>query len=180
MASDWSRVVGVVAPTLAGALGGPLASLATNAILEVFGLSSCASDTEIDAKVSQATPAQLQDLKKAEFTFIEQMRSLDVDLEKLAVSNTVSARKREVSLGDTTPRNLAWGLIALYSIVVFFVGVISIVPDIKVDPNILTLLGAVVGYIAGEVKVMTQYYYGGSVGAYQKDKMIYQSTPLKS
>jgi hypothetical protein len=60
--------------------------------------------------MSSATPEQLVAFKKADNDFAEQMRELDISLEKLGDDNRASARSREMANRDRTPAVLAYTL----------------------------------------------------------------------
>ena len=75
------NVVGAVAPTLGTALGGPMGGMAANMIAEVLGVPN--NPKAIEKGISEATPEQMLELKKAEQAFEVQMKELDVDVYKL-------------------------------------------------------------------------------------------------
>jgi hypothetical protein len=105
---DWKTVVNAVAPTVATALGGPLAGAAVSALSSsLLGKPDGTAD-EVAAAITGGGPDMLLKMKQADQTFAEQMKSLDIDLAKLAEADRDSARQREVQSHDsTTPRVLA-------------------------------------------------------------------------
>ena len=72
------NVVGAVAQTLGTALGGPMGGMAANMIAEVLGVPN--NPKAIEKGISEATPEQMLELKKAEQAFEVQMIELDVDV----------------------------------------------------------------------------------------------------
>ena len=100
-------LVRTVAPSIASAVGGPLAGMATKAISEALLGKPDGTEQELLQAVDRATPDQLLALKRAEQTFAVQMRELDIDLERIAVADRDSARNREVKTRDWTPKVLA-------------------------------------------------------------------------
>src|SRR6478609_1300497 len=108
--SDFFKTAGgilaTIAPTVASVLGGPLAGMATTALISGLGLAPDASKDQVMQAIAQATPEQLITLKQIEAKLILDLKSLDVDLEKLSVDNTKDARNREIQTKDWTPRVL--------------------------------------------------------------------------
>ena len=103
-------LIGSVAPTLATALGGPLAGVAVKALSEVLLGHPDGNDSDIATALSTATPEQLASVKKVDADFKVQMRSLDIDLERIAVDDRKSARDMQKETKDWLPRVLAIGV----------------------------------------------------------------------
>jgi hypothetical protein len=167
MSFDWKRALGVVAPTLATMVGGPLAGTAVSAIASVFGLGGDATEAQISKAVQGATPEQLLALKKADQDFAIRMRELDLEPEKLAAADRASARDREAKTGDSlTPR-----LLALFITTGFF-GVLGWLLYAGAPPKggdaLLIMLGGLGTAWAGVVA----YYFGSSAGSRDKDTTI--------
>lgn len=119
--ADWKNIIGTVAPAIATALGGPLAGLGVTAVGKALGLGDGASEEEVAAAVGKASPEQLVNLKKANLEFQARLKELDVDLERIAMTDRASARKREASTGDSwTPRLLAVLVIGLFGACVWW------------------------------------------------------------
>ena len=80
----WGGLIEAVAPTIATALGGPLAGMATRAISgALFGHQDGSID-DIQAALLNPTPDQLATLKKIDADFKVQMKQLDIDLEQIS------------------------------------------------------------------------------------------------
>lgn len=177
MGVDWKAIVGTVAPTIATAFGGPLAGLATAAVAEAFGLGSGISEEQIAAAVGKASPDHLLALKKAEQDFILRLRELDVDIERIAVTDRSSARRREASTGDNlTPRMLAMCAVLTFSGCVGFVFWLAF-SSTGVDPVVMGLVGSMTGYVSAKAELVYAYYFGSSAGSESKDHLLYKSTP---
>lgn len=170
MAFDWKSVVGTVAPTIATALGGPLAGLAVKAIGGVFGLGEGATEAEVAAKVAGATPADLLALKKADQEFALRMRELDVDLERIAAGDRDGARNMQV-------QTKSWAVPVLASVVVsgFIASSVAVlggwVEGLK-DPLIAALVGSVLGNITAATMLVLNFYFGTTAGSRAKDETI--------
>jgi hypothetical protein len=164
-------LIGSVAPSIATALGGPLAGMATKALsLALLGNES-GSEDDLKAAMSNASPEQLSVLKKIDADFKVQMKSLDIDLEALAVDDRKSARSMQTETKDWIPRALA------VSVTLGYFGIIAFVLMSGLPMNgsevLLMLLGTL---SAGWTGVMA-FYFGSSSGSQKKDSLIYNSTP---
>lgn len=171
---NWKSIVGTVAPTIATALGGPLAGMATKAIAGALGL---AEDTDADAvaaAVSNATPDQLLALKQADQAFGVRMRELDIDLERIAAGDRDSARKREAATGDWTPKVLAFVIIGgFFGVVAFVLGK----GMTGMDAAAAAFAGTLVGYVSAKAEQVVSYYFGSSSGSDKKNLLLAQAAP---
>lgn len=171
--SFWDDAVGVlskIAPTLATAVGGPLAGVATTAIMGALGLSSNSSPEDVAAAVVGATPEQLLALKKADQDFAIQMKQLGVSLEKLGVDDRASARQREMAVRDRNPAIMGY-ILLVGSMIAAGVVLLGYVPDTSLQA------GVVLGYLFSESKQVLSYYFGSSSSSEEKTNMIYNSSP---
>lgn len=179
MSVDWKSVVGTVAPTIAAALGGPLAGLATAAIAGAFGLGDGATDAQVAAAVGKASPEHLLALKKADQEFAVKLRELDVDLERIAMADRASARKRESTTGDNiTPRVLATCAVLTFAGCVGFVFWLALAGR-QIDPLVMGLVGTMTGYASAKAELVYSYYFGSSAGSQGKDRLLYKSSPAE-
>lgn len=105
---DWKAVLGTVAPTLATAFGGPLAGLATKAVVEALGLPESSGEEQVVAAIKNATPEQLLLLKNADYAFKVKMKELDVNLEEILFKDRDSARNLLMQTRAKTPAALSW------------------------------------------------------------------------
>ncbi len=170
MAFDWKSVVGTVAPTIATALGGPLAGLAVKAIGGVFGLGDGATEADVAAKLAGATPDDLLRLKEADQKFAIEMRRLDVDLERIAAGDRDSARQMQ-------RETRSWAVPVLASVVVsgFIASSIAVlggwVEGLK-DPRVAALVGSVLGNITAATMLVLNFYFGTTASSRTKDETI--------
>lgn len=170
MAFDWKSVVGTVAPTIATALGGPLAGLAVKAIGGVFGLGEGAEEADVAKALAGATPDDLLRLKEADQKFSIEMRRLDVDLERIAAADRDSARQMQ-------RETRSWAVPVLASVVVsgFIASSIAVlggwVDGLK-DPLIAALVGSVLGNITAATMLVLNFYFGTTASSRTKDETI--------
>ena len=157
------NLVRTVAPSIASAVGGPLAGMATKAISEALLGKPDGSEAELMQAAAKATPEQLLALKKAEQEFEVQMRELDIDLERIANADRDSARNREIKTKDLTPKILAGFVTAGYFGVLFYM-LRNGLPQHGGSEAMLVMLGTL-GTAWGGIMA---YYFGSSAGSKEK------------
>ena len=161
------NVVRTVAPTIATAVGGPLAGMATRAISEALLGKPDGTEAELAQAAANATPEQLLALKNAEQDFAVRMRELDIDLERIANEDRAGARDREVKTKDWTPRILA-GLITFGYFGALFFMLMNGLPTTGGSEAMLVMLGTLGTAWGGVVA----YYFGSSAGSRDKNDTI--------
>ena len=164
-------IIGAVAPTIATALGGPLAGMATKFVSNaLFGHQDGTAD-DIQAALLNPSGDQLAALKKIDADFKIQMKSLDIDLERIAADDRASARDMQKETKDWIPRALA------VTVTIGFFGILlyMLVYGLPTTGNeaLLLLLGALQTAWMGIIA----FYFGASATDTTKDKMIYNSVP---
>lgn len=147
-------LVGSVAPTLATAMGSPLAGAAMSVIADKLGVKN--EPKEIEKALSQATPEQLLAIKEAELSFEENMRSLDIDLFALESADIQDARKAHK--GDWTPKILAIGCLLLFA---GYAILITVSPPPEQSDTIPSLL---IGAMSSTLAAVVSFYFGASHG----------------
>lgn len=161
------NLVRTVAPSIASAVGGPLAGMATKAISEALLGKPDGTEEELAQAATKATPEQLLALKKAENDFALQMRELDIDLERIAGADRDSARNREIKTKDWTPKILAGGITVGYFGVLFYMLTHGL-PTTGGSEAMLVMLGTL-GTAFGGVMA---YYFGSSAGSKEKTEAL--------
>ena len=145
-------LVGDLAPTLGAALGGPVGGAAATMLADVLGCDP--TPQKIGKALSQATPEQLAEIKKAELDFEVRMKELEVDVFALETKDIQHAR--ESFSEDWTAR-----AIAILSILLFggYVFLVTLQPANDNDLNVVNL---VLGYLGGIVSSVVSFYFGAS------------------
>ena len=147
-----SNIIGSVAPTLGTALGGPLGGMAGDVISKVLG---CDNDpVSLEKAISNATPEQLMEIKKAEKEFETKMKELDVDLYKLETQEKQDARKTFSK--DWTARIIGVAMVG------GFLGYIFLVTLQPPEQNSEALINLVLGYLGGLASAVISFYFGAS------------------
>ena len=145
-------LVGSLAPTLGAALGGPVGGAAATMLADVLGCDP--TPQKLERALSQATPEQLAEIKKAELDFEVRMKELEVDVFALETKDIQHAR--ESFSEDWTAR-----AIAILSILLFG-GYVLLVTLQPADDNDLNVVNLVLGYLGGIVSSVVSFYFGAS------------------
>jgi hypothetical protein len=158
---DWLKQV---APTIATALGGPLAGMAVSAISKAIGVDpEKVNDLISDNKL---TAEQVAQIKIAEIELQKQAQELGLNFEKLAVDDRKSAREMQASTRSWVPPLLAAavtvGFFAILGGMMF--GKMSVADNTALTMMLGSLGTAWTGIIA--------YYFGSSAGSAQKTEIL--------
>ena len=155
-----------VAPTVAGALGGPFGFLAVNTINEVLG--TAYTDEEQFAQAVQADPNIMLKMKEVESAFLLKMDENDLSREDLHAQDRQSAREMHVALKDKTPFILAVYILSLFTALAGTIlwGIIS--ANLVIDPTIEKFLYFLFGAVTGWVTQVISFHFGSSKGSQLK------------
>ena len=152
-----------IAPTIATAMGGPLAGMAVSAISKAIGVDEDkVSDLIKDNKL---TADQIAQVKIAEIELQKQAQELGLNFAKLEVDDRKSARDMQVATRSWIPPLLA------AAVTVGFFGILGMMLLGKVDSNnpaILMMLGSLGTAWTGIIA----YYFGSSAGSQAKTEML--------
>ncbi len=160
------NLVRTVAPSIATAVGGPLAGMATRAISEALLGKPDGTENELIDAAAKATPEQLLALKKAEQDFAVRMRELEIDLQRIDAADRNSARDREVKTGDWTPKALAG------AVTVGFFGVLGYMIAYGLPSQGGEALLVMLGTLGTAWGGIVSYYFGSSAGSKEKSEAM--------
>ena len=164
---DWLKQI---APTIATAMGGPLAGMAVSAISKAIGVDpDKVGDLISNNKLSAEQIAQV---KIAEIELQKQAQELGLNFEKLEVEDRKSAREMQATTRSIVPPALA----AIITIGFFSILIMMMLG--KVDgnnPTILMMLGSLSTAWTGIVA----YYFGSSAGSQAKTDLLSKAGPVK-
>lgn len=162
------KIAGVALPVGAGVLnaetGGALKPL-TDRLLATLG--AALPDPAARAALEQAAIERSAELNKAEMEYAAQIAAI-------AQQDRASARLRESTVKDSTPKILAYSIVAffcLYSTMLLLEPVAERW-GLKPDPVLIGTIGTVLGYAIGEVKTVFNYYFGSSQGSMVKTEVL--------
>jgi len=151
-----------VAPTIASALGGPLAGLAVEAISKAVGIDPKDVQSTIDS--GKLTSEQIGQIKLAEIEMAARAQELGLDFEKLSVEDRKSAREMQSATKSFIPSVLA------LSITVGFFGILVglMTEQFKTSDALMMMLGSLGTAWTGIIA----FYFGSSAGSQAKDQLL--------
>lgn len=164
---DWKSVVRAAAPTLATALGGPLAGMAVKAIGDALGLDA-ATEATLSARLAGASPEDLAKMKQAELDFAAKMAQMRIDVFALEVRDRESARQLTLG-GVQTPAALSW-IVIVGTLVMYFYLIRFGNPKDLDD----VILGRLLGTLDTSFGIVLAYWLGTSFSSKSKDETISQ------
>jgi len=163
---NWGAILGAIAPTVATALGGPLAGTAVGVLSKVLLGKPDGTEEELAPLIQQASPETLLKIKEAENELKLGLAAAGVTLEEIAAQDRSSAREREIKTGDNTTRNLAYAYTVGYFLVLW------VVMKTGVDPKMESIVMVLLGVLTAAQAQIMNYYYGSSSGSAQKTAFI--------
>jgi len=167
---DWKSLVRNVAPTLATALGGPMAGMALTVVSNAVLGKPDGTDSQINMALA-GDPDLVLKLKTADLEFDVKMKELDIDLERINAEDRASARQRQVETGDKTPAILAYVLSIMFAAALAGLYFLTI-PEAN-KATIYLMLGSLgTAWIGSMV-----YFHGSSSGSAKKNKFLAEMKP---
>ena len=167
---DWLKQI---APTLAAALGGPLAGVAVQALGAALGWQDATKDKVTELLQSgQMTGEQIAAVKIAELQLKQHESDNGFKFAELDVRDRESARTREGTVKDGTNQVLAFVVVGAF---LAMVGA-TLLGFAKVES---VLAGTLVGYLSAKAEQVLAYYFGSSKGSDRKTELIAQSPAIK-
>ena len=157
-----------IAPGIATALGGPLGGLAVTALSKALGVSEDQVQKTIDE--GKLTADQLGQIKQAELELQKQANELGLDFEKLATDDRKSARDMQAATKSSIP-----AILAVFVTTGFF-GILTalMMGYAQKSDELMIMLGSLGTAWTGIIG----FYFGSSQSSHDKDKMLYNSTPV--
>jgi len=159
---SFGPLLGQLAPTIATALGGPLAGVAVKTLSNALFGHEDATEDQISEAMASATPDQLASIKKIDADFKVQMKSLDIDLERISAGDRDSARQMQRETKDWVPKVLAIVItLGFFGILIWML--LKGMPQTGTEA-LLMMLGALGTAWTGVIN----FYYGSSAGSKAK------------
>lgn len=163
----WREIVGGLAPTIATALGGPLAGTATKFLASKLLGKEEATNAELEMALTNATPEQLAKLKEIDNAFKLEMERIDVDVFALEVEDKKSAR--ELAKDNMIPQ--------ITLSIIFIGGYFGLVymlfsGQIKIDDSIRDMANILLGVLTVNIPNIMQFWFGSSHSSKTKTQMI--------
>lgn len=163
-AFDWKKTLATVAPTVATALGGPLAGMAVKMASDALGVE--ADESAIQNAIMSGDPATMVKLKELENNFTLKVKELEIESDRLSVQNTDSARKMQIAAKSLIP-----AILSVVTVTGFF-GLL-----IGASLGVLTLTGSdvmmlLLGVLARETANVYNFWLGSSHGSQEKTALL--------
>lgn len=163
---EWLKTV---APTIATALGGPLAGMAVSAVAKAIGCEPDAVQSIISS--NKLTAEQVASIQLAELELKKQAQSMNLDFEKLATEDRKSARDMQIAVKSWIPGALAIGITSGF----FGILLALMFQQVAKSDEIMIMLGSLGTAWTGIIG----YYFGSSASAQQTTDLLHKSTPIK-
>jgi cation transporter-like permease len=163
---DWLKSI---APTIATALGGPLAGLAVNAVSSTLGIDPDKVNDTINS--GKLTADQIASIQQAELALKAKAQELGLNFEQLATQDRKSARDMQTATRSMIPPILA------IMVTLGFFGILIGMMTGKVTSGeaLMIMLGSLGTAWTGIIA----FYFGSSASSQNKDQLLHQSTPTK-
>jgi hypothetical protein len=161
---DWLKQI---APTIATALGGPLAGLAVDAISKAVGIDP--KDVNKTIAEGKLTADQIAQIKTAEIAMAARAQEMGLDFEKIAVDDRKSARQMQSTTQSYIP-----GIMAIAVTIGFFGILVGLMTEhFKTSDALMLMLGSLGTAWTGIIA----FYFGSSAGSQAKDQLLHKSSP---
>jgi hypothetical protein len=163
---DWLKTI---APTIATALGGPLAGLAVDAISKAIGIDPKDVQATIDS--GKLSAEQIMSIKQAEIAMAARAQEMGLDFAKLGNEDRKSAREMQAETRSYIPAVLA------IAVTLGFFGILvgMMTETFKTSDALMLMLGSLGTAWTGIIA----FYFGSSAGSQAKDDLLHQSSPTK-
>ena len=162
---DWLKTI---APTIATAMGGPLAGMAVDAIGNALGMKDATKEQVKDLLASGTlTSDQMASIKQADANLKVRMKELEIDMEKVHAGDRNSAREMAARTGDVwTPRVMALVVFLVWGAVNYklFNGTIN--------SDMRELVARALGTLDAVLMAVIYYYYGSSSSSAAKTEAM--------
>lgn len=168
---NWLDTLKTLAPTVASALGGPLAGAAVTAIGGMLGISEPTQEKIAKAITGgQLTGDQIAQIKQLEMQYQNEEAERGFKYSELEFKDRDSARARDIATKDNVNRNLAYAVVSSFIAVV----VATLMGYAKIES---VLAGTLVGYLSAKCEQVLAYYFGSTSGSARKTELLASSTP---
>jgi membrane-bound ClpP family serine protease len=163
---EWLKTI---APTIATALGGPLAGMAVSAVAKAIG---CSPDEVQDVISSgKLTAEQVASIQLAELELKKQAQSMNLDFAKLIAEDKKSARDMQIATKSWIP-----AVLAIFVTLGFFGILFGLMTEqFKTSDALMLMLGSLGTAWTG----VMAFYFGSSASSQAKTELLAKSEPAK-
>ena len=164
---DIKALLTKVAPTVATALGSPVAGVAVELLQQVFEVSD--KDT-VEAKLANMNSEDILKLKQAELDLQVKLKQMDIDSFVAESNDRDSARKMQTVTHDLTPTVLA------YAITLGFFGLLTTMMFVDLPTSTSQIINILVGSLGTAWISIISYYFGSTAGSKAKSELLAKAT----
>lgn len=164
---DWKKIVGTVAPTLATALGGPMAGTAVKFLAGQFLGDDNATEDQVAAFVKGADPETLLKLKQADQEFAVSMERIGVDVFEIEANDKKNARNEHKL--SKMPALLS------ISLTFFIAGIVYMLFMMDIPEGAREVMFMLLGVVVKEWGGAMQYWFGTTRSSAEKSQLIGKS-----
>ena len=161
----WRKLIGSIAPTIATAMGGPLAGTATKFLAQELLGDEGATTGAIQNAILDANPDQLARIKEIDNKFKLEMERLGVDVYRLEVEDRKDARGMAKS-------NM-WPQIILSAVFIggYFLVLYSLFSgNVKISAELKDISNILLGVLTASFPAIMSFWFGSSHGSKTKVK----------
>lgn len=172
---NWLEVIRKVAPTVASALGGPLAGVAVTAIGELFGMSEPTADKiKVAIENGSMTGQQISELRALELKLKDEEAERGFRYDELEFKDREGARHRDTEIVKAVGHNYRADAMFVLAVAV----IVGLVYAIWTEPGINEFLKGIVtlvlGRFLGYLDNIYNFEYGTTRSSKDKDVTINQ------
>jgi hypothetical protein len=157
---NWLETLKTLAPTVATALGGPLAGAAVSALGSILGVEQPTQDNIARLfKDGQLSQEHLAEIRKLELEYQNQEKERGFKYAELEYKNQDSARQMQIATHSKMPAVLT------VMVTVGFFGILSLLffhPELKGNEIVMVMVGQLSAVWAGCVAFYTGTTYGSA------------------
>ena len=157
MSFDWKKTLATVAPTLATALGGPMAGVAVKMAADALGIES--DQKSLEQAVLSGDPGALLKLKEADNSFV-------LEMEKLGVQNVQNAREHQQKTKSPIP-----AILSIVTVAGFF-GLLAGAAMGELNLTGSDVMMLLLGVLARETASVYNFWLGSSRGSQDKTELL--------
>ena len=169
----WKDTLGKLAPTVASALGGPLAGVAVSAIGELFGISEPTQDKiKVAIENGSLTGEQISGLRQLEMKLKAEEAERGFRYAELEFKDRDSARGRDAESVKAGKRNYRADAMFLLAVAVIVALVYAIWKDPSINEFMKGIVTLVLGRFLGYLDNIYSFEFGTTRGSQNKDSTI--------
>lgn len=172
---NWIDTLKALAPTVATALGGPLAGAAVSALGGILGVPDATQDAIAKLfKDGQLSQEHLAEIRKLELQFQNDEKERGFKYSELEFKDRDSARNMATATHSVTPAVLTW-LIVVLTLAAEAALLFNQVPP-GADPIII---GRVLGTMDSALVMVLSFWFGSNSSSQQKTALLAAANPVK-